>query len=756
MQIKIILSYLFLFIAGYLKAQNIGIKLPASTPANTTLDVNGSAAYREGTALSLSNGVNSNITLGDFSFFRITGPTAAFSITGFTGGQDGRVLTLINATSQVMTLTHQATSTSANQINTGGTNLTVAANGVAVFIYNSILTKWVVSGGQGFTNTAWNVTGNSGTNTTTNFIGTTDAQGLRFKTNNANSILLNVDARGGNMSISHLRSGSPWTSSLGYGGISYPTDIDTSFGIRGGIGADDFFRIGGVVKTNSIGTDGELHIITGDDGNEPIIFEHYQTGVGTYTERMRIHGNGNVGIGVNSPGAKLSVSNNATIASVPNDVIAHFTNADATDTEVHIDTYGNGATDDPALVFRRAAGTAAAPLALRSGDYMGRLTWWGHNGTAFVDQSAKLEVSAAENWTSSSNATRMEFQTTPSGATVPVRYMVLSSAGNLGIGLAPLVDPLSTAKLHVETTGTNHAVYAPIGTNYNYFAGKTAMGRATSNPTTTFLGTNADAFLHLQDSVTSIGSSVVEGLGVKLKVVPSASTTGALYGINSRVHTAAYNSSNVSTLESGNFDFRHYGTGTVDYGYGIIARSVNLGTGRIVRSYGILVDCGNFTGATTDSLYGISITGGQFGTLTNATYGVGLHIVDVAATNAYGIFQTSSNDKNRFEGDVSVGGVDPSSKLDVNGSFAAAIATTSSNLTLDATHHTVIITGGTPAITLPTASTCSRRMYVIVNHTAAPRTISSYLNFSGAGTTSVPANSSITVQSNGTSWYRIQ
>ena len=98
----------------------------------------------------------------------------------------------------------------------------------------------------------------------------------------------------------------------------------------------------------------------------------------------------------------------------------------------------------------------------------------------------------------------------------------------------------------------------------------------------------------------------------------------------------------------------------------------------------------------------------------------------------------------------------PASTLDVNGSFAAAIVTTQTNITLDATNYTVILTNSTPVVTLPAASTCARRMYVIVNQTPLPRTISTYKDFSGSNATTVLSNSSMTVQSDGTNWYRIR
>jgi hypothetical protein len=133
-----------------LHAQNMGVKLPVSTLPNTTFDVNGAVSLREGIALTLINGVNNDVTLTNYSLFRITGPTASFSLTGFLGGQNGRVLTLINATTQLLTLTNQAISTATNQIKTGGSDMILKPDGVVMFIYNAALSKWVVSGGNGF------------------------------------------------------------------------------------------------------------------------------------------------------------------------------------------------------------------------------------------------------------------------------------------------------------------------------------------------------------------------------------------------------------------------------------------------------------------------------------------------------------------------------------------------------------------------------------------------------------------------------
>ena len=166
-----------------LNAQNMGIKLPVSTLPNTTLDVNGAVSYREGTPLSIMNGINNNVTIDSMSCYRITAPTAVFSITGFNNGKNGRMLFLINSTSFNMTLSNQVgTSDADKQINTGsGVDLVIGANGMVTMMYNFTLQKWVVWAKSG-EKTDWSLTGNSGTTAGTNFIGTADAQALVFKT----------------------------------------------------------------------------------------------------------------------------------------------------------------------------------------------------------------------------------------------------------------------------------------------------------------------------------------------------------------------------------------------------------------------------------------------------------------------------------------------------------------------------------------------------------------------------------------------
>ncbi len=188
-------------ITGTVFSQNVGI---GNNAPNSKLDVAGDLALREGAALTLSSGANNNVdlTTSKFSFYRITGPAAAFSITGLSGGTNGRVVTLYNTTSQTLTVANlNAGSSSANQIKTldGADMVSVAANSSVTLLYNNTDQKWIVTGFNNFyPKTAWGLRGNTGTNPANDYIGTTDGQDLVFKTAGTEEMRL---INGGNLQI---------------------------------------------------------------------------------------------------------------------------------------------------------------------------------------------------------------------------------------------------------------------------------------------------------------------------------------------------------------------------------------------------------------------------------------------------------------------------------------------------------------------------------------------------------------------------
>jgi hypothetical protein len=94
------------------------------------------------------------------------------------------------------------------------------------------------------------------------------------------------------------------------------------------------------------------------------------------------------------------------------------------------------------------------------------------------------------------------------------------------------------------------------------------------------------------------------------------------------------------------------------------------------------------------------------------------------------------------------------STLQINGSLSTATITPSSNITLDESHHTVIINSYI-SVTLPAPNSASGRIYVIKNTTNTNKTISAYIDNTGNNSTQITAQNTLWLQSNGTAWYSI-
>lgn len=95
----------------------------------------------------LANGDNDNINISVFGNFTVSGPSGAFAVTGFTGGANGRILYIWNASGQQMTIKNEdAGSTAAMRIqtNTGADVVLRNGNSAATFIYNSTASRWIL------------------------------------------------------------------------------------------------------------------------------------------------------------------------------------------------------------------------------------------------------------------------------------------------------------------------------------------------------------------------------------------------------------------------------------------------------------------------------------------------------------------------------------------------------------------------------------------------------------------------------------
>lgn len=143
------ITFLLIFCCSFGFAQ-VGI---GNIDPKTALDVTGGLSLREGTALNITAATTNNLSLGTTpsSFYRITGPTTAFNITGLapTTTSNGQIITLENTTAFNFTISNDnASSIAINRIYCpGGTDLVLSGIYSTVTLsYNAFQTRWIVIG----------------------------------------------------------------------------------------------------------------------------------------------------------------------------------------------------------------------------------------------------------------------------------------------------------------------------------------------------------------------------------------------------------------------------------------------------------------------------------------------------------------------------------------------------------------------------------------------------------------------------------
>ncbi len=184
--VQLIPFFLLLMLSTNIFAQNVGVN---NNNPQSALDVNGDVAFR-GADLTVTDGTTLalDVSTSKYSYYRISGPTAAFAVSGITQGIPGRLLTLFNRSGFAMQLINLDGAATSNDRIITGTNaaLNIDDKNMVTLQYDAVEMKWiVVSNSRGsVAGDGWSLTGNSGTNGSSNFIGTADLQPLVFKSNN--------------------------------------------------------------------------------------------------------------------------------------------------------------------------------------------------------------------------------------------------------------------------------------------------------------------------------------------------------------------------------------------------------------------------------------------------------------------------------------------------------------------------------------------------------------------------------------------
>ncbi|MBX7241890.1 MAG: tail fiber domain-containing protein [Bacteroidia bacterium] len=334
---KFLSVFLFLSVVSFqVKAQFIGVG--TATP-QAKLDVSGNIAWRSWN-IALVNGANGVLSpANEYSYYRITGPTAAFSIAGFSNPQDGKLVTLYNGTTQVMTVVDEDAGAAASGIQSGSGNLTINPWGSITLQYHpnaGTAGLWVVVNSYGeLSPSSWNILGNAGTSAATNFLGTTDNVDLAIRTNNTEKARMNTN---GQLGIGTAAVGGVWSGFTGLEivGNQYTDIHQRAFGTfpvlymsstNGTTAAptttvqDDLLGlIGFAGYSGTVFADAAYIVAEADssfNGNNLPARMSFFTRPSTSAaplERMRITKDGLVGVGISAPTERLHVYHSGDIS----------------------------------------------------------------------------------------------------------------------------------------------------------------------------------------------------------------------------------------------------------------------------------------------------------------------------------------------------------------------------------------------------------------------------------------------------------
>lgn len=497
------------------------------------------------------------------------------------------------------------------------------------------------------------------------------------------------------------------------------------------------------------------------------------------TERMRISSTGNVKIGTSSFDAtnpekllvdagttssfnvisgkgsidnylQLNIQNKSATANASSDVVATADNGNESinyvDLGINSSAYSNvtypiisGANNaylySTGNDFIIGNGTANKNLQFFTGGYATsnermRITGAGNVGIATTSPSEKLQVDGNIRLSGVDRAIFFDATSDPyAGIKTVTRSnetteLMLFAGNDVSGSYGPDRIRLASHEIHFATTNTTGGINSGDATSF--------YSNTTSVPTRMFIN---------EDGEVGIGTTTINSTNPEQLIVDAGSTGNNSFQnvIVGKGNTNSYAQLNIQNTNSGTGASSDV-VATADNGNESV-NYIDMGINSSTYSSGTITG-----GANNAYLYA---TGNDF-VIGNAT--ASKNLVFFTGGTA------TSNERMRLTsaGNLGVATTSVNSTLDVNGSSGFAITTTASNITLDATNYTVILTAGTPTVTLPSAASSTRRMYVIVNQTGGSRTISSYRDFTGSSVTTIVANSSTTVQSDGSNWYRIR
>jgi collagen type VII alpha len=416
----------------------------------------------------------------------------------------------------------------------------------------------------------------------------------------------------------------------------------------------------------------------------------------------------------------------------------------------------------------------------------------GSNNNAFGNTALENNTTGGQNTAMGSGA--LSSNTTATGnSAYGYSSMISNSSGtvNIAIGLQSLYSNntgsanagLGAGALNANTSGNGNiaigyvAGYKALG-SFNVFIGNEAGYNETgsnklyiaNNTTTTPLlyGDFNNSHLTINDSLTSEYFQMTNGAANGYVLQSDANGNGKWVSAALAAVLAgtglSYSGSTLNSVwtTSGNNIYNN-NSGAVGIGTPTPTSQLANTATNILGADGQGVNSNSLTWAQTGTGY----TGAFYNASANASaQGLAVKIAGTASTNRLLDLSTGAASATagtsvmvvQGNGYVGINNSAPASTLDVNGSVGAKIQSgiAAGTTNPDATGMVWRYTTGTGTITLPDASTCTNRIYAIINQTGATRTISSYRDLTTTAQTTLSTSTSLWIMSDGTNWYQIK